>query len=190
MIERYWRAQHFQPDRGDACLPDVRLLGRGQREIDNSSFHKGTAIGDSNDGRMTGLEVGDSHRRSQRKSAGGRRSVDSCHRSGHSSCGGCDTAPRTSWPCRFRRKEVLSLREQRGRSRRRPPFPVSVHADDGVASGRFGAAGLGGGTEAVAGAAMGGGGGGLTFACFLPPQPLSMSPASTSARMPGGQMAS
>ena len=72
---------------------------------------------------------------------------------------------------------------RKGRTRRRAPSLFPFTRGGGIDSGRPGVAGTDGGTEAVVGGAMGGGGGGVTLACFLPPQPLSMSPASTSARI-------
>ena len=166
-----------------ARLPDVRLLGRGQREIDNSSFHKGTAIGDSHDGRMPGLEVGDSHRRSQGKSeVGGGQLI-------HVIDFAIRAAAVVIWspvPTGFAGFDGKGFRPFGNREGARGVVRLFLFLFTRGRNG-FGPSWRSGHSwverRQSQAAAMGGGGGGVTLACFLPPQPLSMSPASTSARI-------
>jgi hypothetical protein len=49
-VGRHRHAKHLKPDLRYARLPHIRLLGRGQGEIHNSSFHKWSPIGNPHHG--------------------------------------------------------------------------------------------------------------------------------------------
>jgi len=72
-IGRHRRAQDLKPDLRNSRLPDVGLLGRRQRKVDDSPFYKRTAVGNPHHRRMTGFDVCHSHRRSEGERAMSRR---------------------------------------------------------------------------------------------------------------------
>ena len=72
-VQRSGSFEYFQTNHGDARPPNVYLFGRSKRKVEDASGNKRPAIGNANQGRIAGLEIGYAHDGTQRQSAMGRR---------------------------------------------------------------------------------------------------------------------
>jgi hypothetical protein len=60
-LEGGWSFQKIDSDLGQSRLPHIYFFCCRQREIQDASFDKRPAIGDSDQGRVSGLHVGNTH---------------------------------------------------------------------------------------------------------------------------------